>query len=116
MGIIEYPSGEILTGVARSKLLARIASALQGRVAQAFVFGSIARDDAHHLSDIDLILVTETKRPFVNRSEDFFDLLDINPRIEMLIYTPIEFAKFAASPTVGFWQEVLREKIPLLLQ
>ena len=116
MGIFEYSCREVLSGEARSKLLAKIAEALRGRVEQAFIFGSIARDDAHHLSDIDLILVTDSKRPFVNRSEDFFDLLDISPRIEMLIYTPIEFAKFAASPTVGFWQEVLREKIPLLLQ
>jgi uncharacterized protein len=56
------------------------------------VFGSVARGDADALSDLDLIIVADTTRPFFERFKDFAGLYDVWPRLELLIYTPEEFA------------------------
>jgi uncharacterized protein len=56
------------------------------------VFGSVARGDADAFSDLDLIIVADTTRPFFERFKDFAGLYDVWPRLELLIYTPEEFA------------------------
>jgi len=56
------------------------------------VFGSGARGEADAFSDIDLIIVADTTRPFFERFKDFAGLYDVWPRLELLIYTPEEFA------------------------
>jgi len=47
--------------------------------------------------------------PFLERAKDFFDLLDIAPAIDILVYTPEEFQKLTENPSVGFWTSVVRE-------
>jgi uncharacterized protein len=59
----------------------------------AYLFGSRARDEAAPESDVDLMIVADTRRPFVERCRDFFELIDACPApVEMLVYTPEEFA------------------------
>ncbi len=60
---------------------------------KAIVFGSVARGDADEWSDLDLVIVTETSRPFLERYRDFEGLYEIWPRLDLLIYTPAEFAQ-----------------------
>jgi len=43
-------------------------------------------------SDLDLIIVADTTRPFFERFKDFAGLYDVWPRLELLIYTPEELA------------------------
>jgi len=57
-------------------------------------------------SDLDLILVTPTSRPFVQRPLEFADLLDIVPRIDILVYTPEELEQLTRDPSPGFWRSV----------
>jgi predicted nucleotidyltransferase len=63
------------------------------RVAAAYLFGSWARDEADELSDIDVIVVAESTRPFVERFRDFPDVIRAPTGIDLLIYTPEEFAQ-----------------------
>lgn len=59
---------------------------------KAILFGSFARGDADVYSDVDLVIIAETTRPFVERFRDYFTLLEASPApLEMLIYTPDEF-------------------------
>ena len=60
---------------------------------KAIVFGSVARGEADARSDLDLIIVAETTRPFFERFKDFACVYDVWPRIDLLIYTPEEFAQ-----------------------
>ena len=60
------------------------------------VFGSVARGDADAGSDLDLIIVADTARPFFERFKDFAGLYDVWPRLDLLIYTPEEFARLVA--------------------
>jgi predicted nucleotidyltransferase len=57
-----------------------------------YLFGSRARGDFAPESDVDLIIVADTRRPFVERCKDFFGLIGASPApVEMLVYTPEEF-------------------------
>lgn len=63
------------------------------RVEAAYLFGSWARDEADELSDIDVIVVAESTRPFVERFRDYPDVIRAPTGIDLLIYTPEEFAQ-----------------------
>jgi len=63
-------------------------------VEEAFLFGSWARADADALSDIDLVIVAPSTRPFVERFRDYPQIWKTAPAaIDLLIYTPEEFRR-----------------------
>ena len=62
-------------------------------VNEAYLFGSWGRGDADEASDIDVIVVAPSMRPFVDRFRDYPDVWrDAPTGIDLLIYTPEEFA------------------------
>ena len=66
--------------------------AAQGAQA-AWVFGSRARGTARDGSDIDLIVVAPTDRPFVERFRDYLPAIaNAGVAVDLLVYTPEEFA------------------------
>ena len=66
------------------------------RARKAIVFGSVARGEADAWSDLDLLIVADTTRPFFERFKDYGGLYDVWPRLDLLIYTPEEFAQMVA--------------------
>lgn len=52
--------------------------------------GSLARGDWNRASDVDLIIVKETDRPFLERIGDILELCDTTLSVEPLVYTPDE--------------------------
>ena len=61
-------------------------------VDQAYLFGSWGRGEADEHSDIDVIIVAPSRRPFVDRFRDYPDVWRTAPAgIDLLIYTPEEF-------------------------
>ena len=66
------------------------------RAKRAIVFGSVARGDADAWSDLDLVVIADTARPFLERHRDFGGLWDVWPRLDLLVYTPEEFARMQA--------------------
>ena len=57
-----------------------------------YLFGSHARGEADDASDVDLAIVAESQRPFVERFKDYFEVITACPvAIEILVYTPEEF-------------------------
>ena len=93
---------------------ARLSERLVGRVQRAFLFGSYGTAAFRPGSDVDVILVTSTDLPFVERPRLFDDLYELYPRFDILVYTPEELEAQLAEPT-GFWASVkasLRE-LPL---
>jgi predicted nucleotidyltransferase len=63
-------------------------------VEMAVVFGSVARAEPSRRSDVDLIVVRETDRRFLDRYEGIYaDLFAAmgGPALDLLIYTPDEF-------------------------
>jgi predicted nucleotidyltransferase len=56
-------------------------------------FGSVARGEADEWSDLDLLIVADTSRPFFERFKDFAGIYDVWPRLDLLVYTTEEFAR-----------------------
>ncbi|KPQ42355.1 MAG: Nucleotidyltransferase domain protein [Candidatus Methanoperedens nitroreducens] len=59
-------------------------------VERIILFGSLAKDDIGPESDIDLLVVQETKKRFMDRLSELYEV--INPRyaLDLLVYTPLE--------------------------
>ena len=63
----------------------------------AWIFGSHARGTAGPDSDIDVIVVAPTRRPFVDRFRDYLPaIVDAGIGVDLLVYTPGEFARMKA--------------------
>lgn len=78
------------------------------RPRKVILFGSFARGDYHAASDVDLLLIKETDRPFVERIGDVLAVCDYSIPMNPLVYTPDEFTKMhkAGNP---FIEQVLKE-------
>ena len=57
------------------------------------LFGSYARGEAHEGSDIDLMLIKETSKRFIDRIADVIKLNNTLISLEPLVYSPLEFEK-----------------------
>jgi predicted nucleotidyltransferase len=95
-----------LNGLSREDFESQVREKLIGRVEAVYFFGSYASESYGPNSDIDLILVVKTDEPFITRAFAFSDLLDIVPRMDILVYTPEEFERLMVDPSPGFWKSV----------
>jgi len=114
MSVIVWPKTDAYRGETREILLSKLREALQDRCLSAWLFGSFARGEERSGSDIDLIIVAETSRPFIERPRDFDDLWSIFPALDLLVYTPVEFAQLLQSHESGFKAQLKREMVRLL--
>lgn len=107
------PAGA-LGGRSMQELVALLKSRLAGRVQGAYLFGSAARNELRDESDIDLIIVAHTDITFVDRPRAFGDILDLVPRMDLLVYTTDEFTRLTSRPTAGFWQSVTKDIVQIV--
>lgn len=71
------------------------------------LFGSAARKEGDHHSDIDLIIVFRTDKRFLDRLRDLYMAWNIPKAVDILAYTPEEFARLAVES--AFVRSVLEE-------
>lgn len=71
------------------------------------LFGSHARAESDEWSDVDLIVVYETDKAFLDRLKELYLAWDIPKAVDILAYTPEEFHRMAAESP--FVQDVLKE-------
>ncbi len=57
------------------------------------VFGSFAQDRVGVWSDLDLIVIKETPKRFLDRIGEVVELIDPNVGVDVLVYTPEEFER-----------------------
>lgn len=57
------------------------------------LFGSLAAGEVREWSDIDLVIIKETERRFLDRTREVLELLRPQVGIDVLVYTPDEFAQ-----------------------
>jgi predicted nucleotidyltransferase len=55
------------------------------------LFGSLNSNTVHAKSDIDLIIVKNTERRFIDRSDEFYALIRTRLAVDIIVYTPVEF-------------------------
>ena len=79
-------------------------------IIKAIVFGSWARGTQTRKSDFDLVIILDTEKRFLDRYADLMDIHNCIPdtAVEMLIYTPEEFAGISHRP---FIKQIIAEGI-----
>lgn len=105
VSILDFPRERIISH-AREKLAAR-------GVREAYIFGSFAQNTCTAWSDLDLVAVVETDQPFIDRPSRFSDLFDLGIPIDLLVYTPAEFATLTRNGS-SFWRQFDRQKVRIL--
>jgi predicted nucleotidyltransferase len=89
--------------------LETLASELQGifekhRVLRAIVFGSFGRGEASRRSDLDLIVIQDTQKRFLDRYDDLLrEIVQVisGRDVDLLIYTPQELAQMSHRPLIA---------------
>jgi predicted nucleotidyltransferase len=57
------------------------------------LFGSWCRDEEDKYSDVDIIVIYETKKRFLDRLKELYLMWDIPVAFDILAYTPAEFER-----------------------
>jgi predicted nucleotidyltransferase len=73
--------------------LGRMLALLKGHagVKSVILFGSLARDEGHAYSDLDLVVVQDTPKRFMDRLDELYRLLTPDVATDILVYTPREW-------------------------
>jgi len=79
------------------------------RPVKIILFGSLANDRVDKWSDIDLILVKDTEKPFLDRSKEVILLLKPKVGMDILVYTPDEFRQLSESRF--FKEEIIKKGV-----
>lgn len=72
------------------------------------LFGSLAEGTVQEFSDIDLVIIKKTDKPFYDRLREVATLCSYDVGVDFLIYTPDEFAQLARSR--GFVRDEILDK------
>ena len=72
------------------------------------LFGSWCRDEEDKYSDVDIIVIYETKKRFLDRLEELYLMWDIPVAFDILAYTPVEFEKMLKEKNT-FIEKINRE-------
>lgn len=77
--------------------LARYVQVLREQYApqRILLFGSLISGKVEEWSDIDLVIIKETDRTFLDRTREVMQLLKPQVGIDILVYTPDEFAQMS---------------------
>lgn len=86
----------------RKKILAKelhriIPEIIKMNVEQIIVFGSFATGNIHKSSDIDIIIIKETSKRFLDRLEEFYQVIGPRVGIDIFVYSPKEFLEMKKS-------------------
>ena len=71
------------------------------------IFGSVAKGTAKKGSDIDVMVVMETKERPIRRGMDILDALEIPTDVDLIVLTPKEYKEYSTDP-YSFTSEIMR--------
>ena len=88
----------------------RILEVLKGRAERISVFGSVARGEEGLFSDLDVLIVMKTEKPYIERLKELYRELCLSADCDLVCYTPEEFERLKETP---FLKKVLSEEVVL---
>jgi predicted nucleotidyltransferase len=88
----------------------RIVNVLSPMVERISVFGSYPRGKHDLFTDLDILIIMKTKKPFLEREKEIYSLLCLPVDADILCYTPEEFTRIKNR---GFFKKILAEEIVL---
>ena len=72
------------------------------------LFGSQAKNSSDSYSDIDLVVVKKTEKPFLDRVKEALKIIKPSFAIDIIVYTPDEFQQMVSEGN-PFLEHVLEE-------
>ena len=84
-----------------------VASFLPFNPEKIILFGSQTKDDVDQYSDIDVIIVYSTTKPFLDRLKELYISWNIPKAVDILAYTPEEYQKMMRDNS--FLQDAINE-------
>ena len=89
-----------------SRYIAALAS--DASYCKAILFGSLAAGHLHKASDIDLVVIQETSKPFWRRMRDVYQQLEPRVGTDLMVYTPEEYEQLCRERP--FFREEIQAK------
>ncbi len=83
---------------------------LSGRVQKISVFGSYARGRRDLFTDLDILIIMKSQKPFLERTKDIYGLLSLPVDADILCYTPEEMEKMKKR---AFMKNILKQEVVL---
>lgn len=74
-----------------------------------FLFGSLAEGKIHEWSDIDLVIIKDTNKRFMDRLKDVALMCDYNVGVDFFVYTPAEISDAINGENDFIRDEVLKK-------
>jgi len=74
------------------------------------LFGSYARGRADLFTDLDVLVIMDTDKPFIERIGEIYSLLAMPVDADILCYTPEEFRRMRDTP---FIKSILQDEVVL---
>ena len=76
---------------------------------QIILFGSLAKGDTHEWSDIDLVIIKDTDKEFLDRLEEAVLIAKPEVGINLLVYTPEEFKEMIEEGNHFITEEIVEK-------
>ena len=92
------------------KSVEKVVSELSGKVERISLFGSYPRREPGLFTDLDILIIMRTEKPFLERMKEIYQLLCLPVDSDILCYTPEEFERVKDR---GFFKKILREEVVL---
>jgi len=93
------------------RLVDTVVSRLAGpTVEKISLFGSYARGRADLFSDLDILVIMQTDRPFIERAGEIHSLLNLPVDADVICYTPEEFRRMRDT---AFVRKILEDEVVL---
>jgi len=83
---------------------------LSGQVEKISIFGSHAKNKPDLFTDLDILIIMRTERPFLERLKEIYSLLSLPVDSDILCYTPEEFEALKGR---RFFREILKKEVVL---
>ncbi|MBI5567564.1 MAG: nucleotidyltransferase domain-containing protein [Chloroflexi bacterium] len=81
----------------------------QYRPDKIILFGSMAGETVGEWSDLDLVVIKDTPRPFLQRLKEVALLCRPPVGVDFLVYTPVEFEQMIAARNPFVLEEIIRK-------
>jgi predicted nucleotidyltransferase len=85
----------------------RIVEALSGKAERISIFGSSVDQNPGLFSDLDVLIIMDSEKPFLDRLKEIYSLLSLPVDADILWYTPQEFKRIKHR---GFFKTILKKE------
>ena len=72
------------------------------------LFGSMASGTVHEWSDLDLVIVKDTSKPFLQRLKEVALMCQASVGVDFLVYTPNELAQMVEEKNPFILEEIIQ--------